>query len=355
MKNENTRNVYDRMLWAHALDKKNHVPKDMEAHLIEKQQNNLAEDEMSEDALEKTAQILFDLPVNKIPEKLAIQEASRKAVDDQYLNQEKRLIESIKIKLDTHGVDPVELGIISKKEWDTIENIEQAEKIAKNAAAKLINNQKKSWQEDAINQANETKSYSHKYDPLSTKEGRISPTVSALDNSAVFNAKLPKNSSTLSDPEQIDKFAAEPNEHDDLKKSSQEENKSLKESSKNWRTEEHIIPDDLNLINGSRIVRAGGKDRDEIRGNVPSNKVSMFNDIKGNTAEEIKNGLEQLFSSRIKNSKEDTKKANEDRKKQIQREEKKEEEKESWEKVESGPSTKKIQERLAELWIPKEK
>ena len=78
---------YNGMDWADALSKHNQPPADMEKALAEAASvPTTAESEI--EAAKNTANIMFDIPVDPVPQQQAIEAASRKAMDDALLHRE---------------------------------------------------------------------------------------------------------------------------------------------------------------------------------------------------------------------------------------------------------------------------
>ena len=102
----------------------------------------------------------------------------------------------------------------------------------------------------------------------------------------------------------------------------------------------------------SAIAKANSFETIENRSRVPSNQISMADDISGDSPQTIKEKLAQLFT-RIPDKKQDSREANQARKESIQREQPSQEEKRAWEKNSKPVSTSDLQKKLVELWIGK--
>jgi len=330
------RDGYSSLDWTDALSKKNQ--KDPE--------HEVAEGSKEDDkALEQTAKIMYDLPTDKEAPKQALADASKQAADASAAAKEKQAVDAIKQKLSSHGVDPVSLGICSKEQWEAIPSAAQAEVVAKQAALKAKQRAGKEWERRAAEELGSAKK-GMKPDVETSKAGRIAPTTSMTDDTSNQRTAVPANAASIFDPDRIAKMAEQPNAHDASVAASREREKSRQAEKKGWRTEQ--VPDDVVPMKAGQVIKAGGEDRDVGRYKAPANQVSMADDIKGATPEEIREKLAGLFTTRIPDTAKQIKDANAERKAQIQRPPEKKEEI----KVQKPVSTKDITSKLAEMWMP---
>ena len=333
--------------WVDALSKSKQPIKNKEEHLLAQ----VDKKENIEGALEGAAEAAFGVPAPQKSNTELIQEASIKIQQERRQQELSKEIDTIKQKLADNKVDPVALGIVEKEKWTTCQDPSEIEKIAKVAAKKQIEVIKNGWQKAAM----EPRRSEMKYDPMTSREGRIMSSGSTTEDGAapVISRQIPANSASIFDPNRIDKMASEENAHDKSVRESRESKASQKEASKNWRTEEHQIPEDLNIMKQSTVAKATSFETVENRSRVPSNQISMADDISGNSPEEIKAKLSQLFT-RVPDTKQEIREANKARKESIQRKEPSKEERREWEKNSKPMSTSDLQKKLMELWIGKQ-
>lgn len=340
---------YEGMDWADALSKHNQPPADIEKALAEAA-SIPASVESEIEAAEKTAHIMFDLPVDPTPQRQAIEEASRKALDDAMTRQEAEKVAAIKSKLASHGVDPVSLGIIGKNEWNAITDINKAEELAKTAALAAETHAKRQWERTALAElTDKPKAYSHDYDPATTRDGKIASMVSPVENVTPHNPSAPMNAVSMSDLGRLDRLAESTNAHDASIRAVREEQARRESAHADWRTEQ--VPEEFNPLKGASITRSGGQDSIVSPYRAPSNQISMADDISGATPAEIKDKLSALFCEKIVDTRQQIRDSNEERRASIQREAKKDR---SWERVDKGTSTRDMTRRLADLWMPPE-
>jgi hypothetical protein len=226
-------------------------------------------------------------------------------------------------------------------------DISKAEQVAKKAALVAEKNSKMSWQQRAADElSGKTAHRKMDYDPQVDKLGRIAPTT-ARDDVNPFNPQIPKNAASIADPKQIDKLASAPTEHDKSVMSIREEKarKQIEAAKEKYQTN---IPDDFVPMKSSAVIHSGGKDAEQTMYTPPKNQVSMNDDVSGASPEEIKEKLSKLFSDRIADHGQQIRDANAERKAAISRPETKKE----MEPPKTPTSTKDMQQRLMELWMP---
>lgn len=340
---------YDDMEWLDSL-KKVKPQQEQEAKLANKTET----EETVASALEDTSNIVFGLPDQRTKPEV-IMDASKESMDKAAQTKLANEITKLKDKLNTHGVDPVALGVVSKSEWDSMADISKAEQLAKKAALAAEAKVKRSWEDRAAEEisnarAGKSAKRTMENDPTKDRAGRIAPTT-ARDDSAPFNQQVPKNAATIADPKQIDKFASEPTQHDKSVMSIREDKarKQIEAAKEKYNTN---IPDDFTPMKASNVIHSGGKDADQLRYKPAANQVSMNDDVSGASPEEIKEKLSKLFEERIVDSGRQIREANEKRKAEISRPV---QEKKDKEVVAKPPtSTQDMQKRLMELWMPEE-
>lgn len=341
---------YDSMDWASALSKSKQPIKDQEAHAISK----IGKGEDVDNALQKAAEAAFSLPSNeKMTNAEAIKAASKNIQDERAESMRQGAIDDVKAKLANHDVDPVGLGLVTKAEWDNCPDVETATQIGRAAATKRIQNQNDAWQ----NKAMEPQNRNMKFDPESSRDGRISSTAAAMEDSApIVTRRSPLNAPSIFDPFKLDRLAAEQNEHDEAIRVSREAAKQKAEARKDWREASNTtVPEDFMPLHGGAISRSGGKDSSVFSSKVPKNQVSMMDNIpaSGASADTVKEEMKKLFESKVEDNGQRIKEANKARSESIQRPVEKEDKK-SWEKVSKPVSTKDLQARLVNLWLPPE-
>jgi nucleotide-binding universal stress UspA family protein len=338
------KNDYGGMDWLDSL-KKVKPQQEQEEKLASKTED----EETVESALKDTSNIVFGLPDERTKPEV-IRDASRESMEKAASAQAAKEIAKIKEKLSTNGIDPVALGVASKAEWDTVADISKAEQLAKNAALLAVKNAKLEWEHRAVADIAKAKNgetgRSMSYDPQKDKMGRIAP-MTGRDDITPFNPKLPKNAASIADPKQIDKMASEPTEHDKAVMSIREDKarKQIEAAKEKYNSN---IPDDFSPMKGSAVIHSGEKATEATQMKVPANQISMNDDVSGATPDEIREKLSKLFEERIVDRGQQIRDANADRKNSISRPETKKE----MEPPKTPTSTKDMQQRLMELWMP---
>jgi hypothetical protein len=319
----------------------------MERHLAEASADPSVESELA--AAEQISHVMFDAPIDPIPQQKAIEAASRKAMDNAALQREATHVANVKQQLARHGVDPVSLGIASQAEWDAVSNAKVAEDLAKKAALMVEKQQSKAWETRAAAELRDgPQRRSQSYDPASTREGRVMSTASMQDDIAPHNPSAPLNAISMSDPERLDRLASEDNSHDLSVAESRRIAAEREKASLDWRTA--VVPDDLTPMKSATVIPSGGEDAAVGRYKAPANQVSMTDDISAASPDELQDKLAAMFSSRIPDTREQIRESNEERRASIQREEK-DRSREGMEN-QRPTSTRDIQNRLTELWLP---
>lgn len=333
---------YDAMEWLDAL-KKVKPQEEQESKIAARTED----EETVESALQDTSKIVFGLPDERTKPEV-IMDASKESMDKAASSRLANELDGLKKKLSDNGVDPVALGVVSENEWNTISDISKAEQMAKKAALLAEKEAKREWERNALASIQGKNKRTMDYDPQVDKMGRIAP-MTAKEDANPSVPQLPKNAASIADPTRIDKLANEPTEHDKSVMSIRQE-RAKKEIEAAQAKYESNIPDDFSPMKSSSVIRSGGKDGDILRYKAPANQVSMNDDVSGATPEEIKEKLSKLFEERIVDRGQQIREANEKRKASITRPEPSKEEKQP--PRQTPTSTKDIQERLMELWMP---
>jgi hypothetical protein len=332
---------YEGMDWVDALSKRNQPPADIEKSLAEATASaQTPQEEIA--AAERSSNIVFDVPVDPLPQKRAIEEASRKAMDAASSRREAENVVGLKKKLADHGVDPVSLGVVSRAEWNAIADISKAEALAKEAALRAEAALAGSWEDRAIAEMKEGPRRIGGYDPELASTSQVMSTAWAHDDIVPHNPAAPMNAASMSDPDRLARLASEGNEHDAGVQAARDRAKEREEITGDWRTEE--VPEDVIPMKGASVIPAGGHDADVSRYRAPADQVSMTDDLSGK--------LSELFSSRIPDARGETRAANEARRASIQRPP--EEDERAWDNIENQKpkSTSEMQRKLADLWMP---
>lgn len=334
---------YDSMDWMAALSKSKQPIKDQEAHLLSK----IGKEEDIENALEKAASAAFSLPSKDVSGTEAIAQASKAIQDEGKERQRVEAVGDVKKKLANHDIDPVALGVVSKETWETCSDVEAANQIAIAAAEKAEQNRSREWQARAMAQKNPKMVF----DPETTRSGKISSTAAEGEDSApVITRQSPANAPSIFDPFKLDKLQASENAHDEAQKGIRSNAQARKEAAKDWRMES--VPQDFVPLNRGSIQRSGGHDAAVFSSKVPANQVSMMDNVDAKTPEEAKEKMKKLFESKVQDNGQKIRESNKARSESIHRQVKKDDK--SWEAVSKPTSTKDLQQRLMNLWMPPE-
>lgn len=334
---------YDSMSWVDALLKRKQPIRDKEAHLL----SQIGKGEQVDGALDKACEAAFGTPSKEISSEEAIHMASRDIQDQRATDARTALVNDVKVKLSNHGVDPVALGVVSKDDWDKCNDHEAAERVAKQAVERQIKAKRESWQADAMTPNNR----SMLFDPARSRGGQVSSTAAAMEDSAqVFSRQMPSNAASIFDPFRLDRMASEEeNAHDKSIQDSRKASMDRRNAHNNWRTKDHEIPEDFQPMCSGAIQKSGGCDSLVPSGKVPSNQVSMLDDVSASSPKEAKEKMAQLFESKVEDNLAKIREANKARKESISRGPKDDK---SWDKVSKPLSTKELHDKLIDLWMP---
>jgi hypothetical protein len=340
------RDGYGNMEWLDALSART-KPRDPTSDLGKQNEADLIGK-----SLETTAQVAFNMPVQKETKDEALERASRDIADRKVVQAKTEEINEIKNKMASNGIDPVALGIVSKDEWEKPSDSATAKEIAIKAALAYEKQLKHAWEKDAVKPAQHLDSH---YD-MTMREGRIMSATAANEDVRSMPSRTPSNANSIWDPFKLDRFAAAENSHDESVKASKEAQKSRDAEHKNqWKTEEPPPgTPGIEPMKGSQVVSAGGMDRDVFNQRIPKNQISMLDTFgEGKLPpDELKKRLGTMFA-RVEDNGPQIRAANETRREEIQGK-KEEKQDRSWDTVDhlKPMSTSEITKRLMEKWMP---
>lgn len=359
------KNSYDGMDWVDAL-KGRKDKRDYQARYA-----NTPEEETLEDALEQTAEAVFNVPTKEETSSEAISRMSKDIHDKSATKKSNKEIEGIKAKLaatdDRPAIDPVELGVkvkswgahgmsekpITKEQWDKISDPRVCEEIAKVAAIEFKKqNRLAEWQ------TSQNKQHSQSFDPQTDRSGKIASSHGHDDYAPRFGS-VPANANSILDPGRLDRAAKEINEHDANVAKSKTEHGQRSKKAEAERAVQEKEESPIAVNHGSKIMHSGGHDSEAFSHKVPRNQISMADnlgdDFDSLDSEAKKARLESVFMAKFDDNGPEIKKAAEERKSSIQRKKtSKEAQKKEWDELKKPVSTSEIQRRLVELWMPEE-
>jgi hypothetical protein len=222
------------------------------------------------------------------------------------------------------------------------------------AAKETKARQSKEWEAAAVAGLKGGSVRAAPFDPETTKAGVVSPMHSPKEDSEDRPHQLPANANSIFDPNRLDKMAAGKNPHDESVQASGDSRKKAEADRKSWVNDLPKPPEGFVDMSSGRIMRAGGADRDVLMYKAPSNQISMLDDIKGKSKEELQKALADMFASRIPDTRKEIRDAQEKRREEIQGKKEAGADK-SWEKVSKNTSTSEIANRLLKIWTGKKK
>jgi hypothetical protein len=332
---------YSGLEWVDALSARTKRT-DIEAELA-----SSTEEQAAENALRKTAQIAFGDDSTKVPgpdERLA--EASKSIQDNVSKNKIASAVASIKEKLAVRNIDPVALGVVKdKSEWDAMSDIDQVESVAKMAAVAFEKAMSRQWEHESGTMK------ASAFNPETSRGGRIMPAAAKGDDSVGRYSRVPSNANSILDPGRLDRAAAENNSHDESVKALKQQTVA-REAEKKAELAPKDMPDDV--MKGGRVIASGGQDSSANVHRVPRNQLSILDNVGGKnmSPDELKKRLQDIFSSRIPDTKGEIREANEKRREAIQQPK---EQDRSWEKPSKPTSTSDLTKKLVNLWVPESK
>ena len=328
---------YKGMDWVEALKAR---PKDQPTDLGMQKEADI------EDALGSTANVAFGTPVRTEDKGQALIRASREIAENKAKQMDASEANSIREKLASASVDPVVLGVATKEEWASSNDPSWVKEVATKAALAQEKNLKHAWEKDVVQPSQHLSST---FDPMTMRDGRImSSTAGANDETCSKPSRVPANAASILDPYRIDKLAAAKNEHDESVKTIRAAEKARIEGKKAELKPKEEGPEPMH---GGKVVASGGLDSDVFVQRVPSNQVSMLDNLgdKKASPEEIKERLSAIFAARIVDHGQEIKEANAKRKEDIKG---KAEKDRSWEKVSAPLKTSDLTKRISDLWMP---
>lgn len=354
----------DRLSWVDAL-KARLEPRDYETRYA-----STPESETIDGALEQTVEAVFSVPTGEETSEEAITRASKDISAEANKSAHKAMIDEIKAKLADRDdpIDPVSLGVevkaftqdgmerrpITQEEWDNATDPRFVENVAKLAVVAYEKKRSMAWQERAM----DPKAAARRFDPEYSKDGRIMSAPAQSDDSAPRFGSIPKNANSIWDPERIQKLSeALMTDHDAQVEASREYYEKRSKKADAERAEKAGKSSPISQNTGSQLMRSGSAESEAFVQKVPRDQLSMLDvqsgDFKDLSQEEKKARLESIFMEKVPDAKEETRKANEERRQQIQGEKR---EDRSWDSVNNLKplSTSDIQKRLIELWIPED-
>jgi len=283
---------------------------------------------MGNEALAKTAALAFGSPKMKDDSRSQVVASASKALADQRSAEgASSAILTIRTKLADGGIDPVALGVASKDEWEGCSDPAKAERIAKAAALESKEQAKRSWEHSEVQPA---RTLSSRFDPMTSKGSIVMSCFAPSDDSVGRPSRVPQNANSIFEPDRIDKFANEKNEHDESVAASRQRKADGEAKRKEALLKD--VKDAPEQMSGSRIVPSGGMDRDVFAHRLGPTQISIMDTLGSGTLsrEDMKGWFQENFFSKVEDKKSETKQANEDRRKAIQGERTKDRE---WEQV----------------------
>jgi hypothetical protein len=337
---------YGNMDWLDAL-KAFKAPKDPASDLSKQNEADLVDN-----ALESTANVAFNISAKPETKYEALNRSSKEIAQKAADENKVAAVNSIKQKIASNGINPVELGIqiregngkrpITKEEWESSTDARWVEKIATEAALEYEKREKQGWQQNGLKPA---QTLSSKFDPTTMRDGRIMSSTGANEETRGRPTQIPANAASIFDPFKLDRFAQAETEHDRGVREKREAAKSREQEKKAQYAKDPNEPEPPEPMRTGQIQKSGGEDQAVFQQRVPKNKVSML-DTYGEeklSSEQIKEKLSQMFTSRIEDNGEKIKEANKKRKEEIQG---KKEKDRSWDKLEKPLSTAELTQRI---------
>lgn len=382
---------YGNMDWLDALSARS-KPKDPTRDLG--QQN---EADLIDNALQSTANVAFNLPVNAESKHEAVARASKDIADRNQQKQDSAAANAIRKKLADAEIDPVAMNVhireangkyrpLTKEEWEGATDSFFVEKIATVAAEAYEENLKHGWEDLAKNQpAQQLRS---KYDPETMRDGRIMSSTGHMEDVCASPSKTPLNTNSIWDPFKLDRFSQGKTEHDIAVAKIKADNDARLAERKMDFDASMAIQSMKDPMRQGHIARAGGEDRDVFVQRTPSNQISMLDNLpatKGDDGkplppEVLKAKLAAMFASKIPDNGASIRAQNDQRKAEISRGYMRDGQGNvvptpdgskyamdvdgnvvvgkngkpvhSWETTAPAPTTADIQKRLTELWLP---
>jgi hypothetical protein len=311
-----------------------------------------------ENVLERTCEAAFETPTTDETSEEAIARSSKEIQDKLAHDGNSEIVDQVKKAMAENDIEPWTLQIkdpgallgqrdnVTKEQWDNSTDASWVEKVANMAIDANKNQRDRSW-ETVSPQA----TASHSFDPETAKGGRVMSSTTANEETTGRSSMLPANAASIFDPFRLDNYAAQENAHDEGVKASRDRAEKEKTARQEGRNKQEI-PEDFSPMKSGAVISSGGEDSSEFHHRVPRDQVSMFDNVDGQEGEGLQERLAKLFEDKIPDTRSEIRKANDERREQIQRNPSSEDR--SWEKVSKPSSTQGIQERLTDLWMPEE-
>jgi len=297
--------------------------------------------EVIDGALEQTCKAAFKTPTTEKTPGQMISAESKVIADQSKAKEMSSQAEAIRQKLSTRGIDPVAMGIAANNEWSSADP-SLVESIAKKAVLVASQSKDRGW---------ETISGTRKasgFDELS-RQGQVIPSGTRREDTADHRRNIPSNAPSMFDPNKLKELSEKPNQHDESVAEIRGRTK-VREAERKEDAKNRIdVPEDFNPMKQGKSMAISGREQDVMVHRVPRNQLSMLDNLdehKKLSQEDIKNTLQSIFMGRVESPREETKKANDERKAEISREHKTKHEF----KVEPPKSTSDLTKKLMSLW-----
>lgn len=344
-----SRSNYDGMDWIDAL-KARKEPIDYEKQLANSE-------ESTENVLERTLAAAFSLPTTEETPTEALYRASNEIQAKRANSNVVTAANAIRTKLADREIDPVGLGVVAltkgdgeitmSEKWASSTDLEWLEKTAKDAAVAFQKKMARAWEDNSKESTVSSTKWEGDNPEAWSRMGRIMSTASANEDTEARQSRVPLNANSIFDPFKLDRFAEEDNAHDMSVQAGKMSDAARKSDVAKARAEAIQALPPEQMMNPGRITSSGNAVQEGGFGNrVASNQVSMMDDLK--------EGLKDLFLSKIEDPRTATAASQAERLEKIQG--KKEKADRSWasEEKQKPTSTANITERLMNLWMPEE-
>jgi hypothetical protein len=301
--------------------------------------------EVIDGALEQTCKAAFKTPTTEKSDSEAIAEESKSVADLSRKNSLMAQAEQIRGKLSARGIDPVAMGVANNQEWASGDP-SLVEAIAKQAVLVASQSRDRSW--ETISGTKKATGFDE-----ASKMGQVIPSGTRREDVVDHRRNIPSNSPSMFDPNRLKELSEKPNEHDQSIASIKDGRKARAAEKKADSENRSNIPEDFSPMKAGRSMAISGNEQDAMVHRVPRNQLSMLDNLEPHTKltqEEMKNKLQDIFMNRVADPREETRKANEERKAEISREKR---EKHEF-KLEPPSSTSEMTKKLMSLW-PDEK
>ena len=297
-----------------------------------------------ENAAERTAEAAFGIATNEETSRESIQKSAVQIADKRERDLQLQHVNEIKSKLAIRNIDPVGLGVVKKEEWDGASDPEWTETIAKASALAFEKQQRTAWEKQSMEPQAKMS-----FDPAVSKAGKVMSSGGHKEDSVPQVTRVPANQASILDPSRIDRLASEPTEHDkSINEIRAQKEKSVQEKKKE--TEDRVAAlKDFDPLAGGKISPSGSKETDAFIHRVPSNQVSIMDNLKPADGQNVNDLMKSLFKSRI----EDTRESIRDSRTQLQeRLQGKKQKEEVLTEVKKPISSSELSKRLVDMLLP---